>query len=424
MGTSSPSTLLISAINLNQLVHDKLFRYALPISWNTTSHSFNCLKKPSKLIPWLIVTFLVFPWIAINSSVILALYANSSYLDLNILQIFLIISQLLIIIVICVNGYDILSNADNWALFLNCVMKFQCTHPPSSENHLSQSHFSKTNSPWKIGRLQVNIRDKNGYIDTYGIFMMAFVLGCMFIELVLPVFTFLWKLDAPYHFLKVVLPPHWYDSTGSGILIQAVRVFIGTWAICQGVNAIRYAALNFFIFLQSYRNFFCILQTTYPSYASIKGYKALTVLFSLISGSLSVELPVFFGITYWVLVLVQTISVLELKVLDWKFYISIAFGGLFGTIMIMLAWEMTILVNEHSKKVKLAWTTSLFEKNRKWESCQKKMLVRMVRSLRQIAISYGELGSITKATRASYMYSMMTDTVQLIIAIRKSGYKA
>lgn len=420
---------MLNGIHINRLIQDKFFRYSTPSLWNNQYKSFYTIHSTLKLLPWIFANFLLLPWVAIfNSVVVIVSYSTSIYTDINILQLFIVVVQLLLTVTIVVGCYDMWQNSNQWALFLNCLLDFQCGRSTQRKSLSGkwQPYRKQRQTFNELKSIKVNFRDMlylskdPNILDVYGLILNLVIFCSSGFQLIIPPFVFLFKLDSPYHFFRIVLPAHLYANPISHGAVQIVRIFIGSWSVCEGVNTIRTCVLYFFFLLRVYSQHLTALRNGRITEHSIIDYNALVVLYSLVNDSLRVVVPVYFGMIYWVLVLVQTLSVVGLNVFEWHFYISIPLCGFFGLILMILAWKMAVLLDDHSRKLKGKWIIALADRENQWPH-RRNLLRKMVKALRPISISYGSLGTIRRATRVSYMYNMLSDTVQMILTVRKYG---
>lgn len=406
LSTMAVSPLIMSAIYLNETFLNKVSRYSRPVHWDLQNqHCFT--SKLKNLLPWLLIHTLILPWVSIvNSTVVLYAYITNRYTDLNILQISFLFIETFLGLIVALNAYDYFTKASKWAAFMDSIMKFECHN--SSPDHQSKHSTSR---PKKWNSLYLN----DGTLDMYGIALNVVLLGCFTFFILIPPMLFYFELDAPYHFFKVVVPPKWYSFPPVNVIIQLVRLFISTWSLYEGMNITRTSVFLFFLFLRVYTLNLRNLKKGKLSEQAISDYQALVILFSSGNESFSLIVPVYLGMIYWVMVILQTLTIFGFDKMEWHLYISIPYAGVIITYAMIMAWKMAIVLDEQSRNLKTFWVDSIRGNKKK----PGKIIRKTVEALRPISISYGSLGTITTSTRASYFESLMGDTVQMMLTLRE-----
>lgn len=399
------SSLVRLSLQLNHYIQHKIFHYSQLFTWNDKSGEFIQETRLRKLVPWLLINFVLLPWVAIvNSIVVLSFNFAGHYDNLNVLQKFILLTQCLITIAIVITAVIFLLRAEDWVTYFNILLPWK----PRANTVTTSNLYRLFRSP------KESLFLSNGRLDIFGILTNLVIGSYLFLDITLPPFVFIFHLDAPYHFFKFLIPPQYYTILWSRTAIQFVRVLIRTLSVYEGVNIFRTLTIYFFVLFKSYEDHLFQLTSQPVSYENLKEYTRLSALFALINESLSVIAPTYLGIIYWVLVLINTINVLGLNVIPWYFYISIPPTGVFIQILLGVVWRMATLLDERSKLLKLRWKQNI-GKIKMGRIIDRRIWRRMVNSLRPISIKYGDLGTMKTGTRRDYMHSLSSDTVDMII---------
>lgn len=263
------------------------------------------------------------------------------------------------------------------------------------------------------------LRLQDGSLDLLGLFVSIIVLVTFFLGLTLPPFVYYFELDAVVHFHRIIFSKALYSNMWFCLFIYFVRYLIGTWNIWEGYSFIFTFSIYTFLIVGTYHYKFKRLKQQNASIERIRAYRALAILFVPINNSLKILISSFLGICYWIMQITNTIVILGLNVIPWQFYVSIPFASVYNFIIIVVLWRIVTSMDEESKAVKRNWQKSLVGVPRGANCRLEKICLRKsVASMRPISVTYGSFGRMRLCTMRGYLYSLLTDTVQLCVVLK------
>lgn len=228
--------------------------------------------------------------------------------------------------------------------------------------------------------------------------------------------AFYFKLDPIYHFLQIVLPSK--TNIIARFITQTIRYSVICWITLEGTCILRSLLLMSCFLLLVYARNIRIIGKGQLCETSIRDFQALALLLTLVRDSMGNLLSVTFGLGYLCVLILQTVRMLGFGVMPMKFYVFFPYGILIIVMLLHIIWKTAVLTHNCSQGLIELWNGKISCVE---NSFQMKVMKRMVKSVRPITISYGSLGTITNSTRLCYFYSLMQDSVSMILAF-KDGF--
>lgn len=384
------------ALHLNHQIQRHIFHYIQPFHWDKSKERFVPFTSWVLLIPWVIINFILIPWAqVISGSGILISYVLTWYTDFNILQLFLVCTYVLFGFPVIATTSNFLYKSKEWIIFLNTIV-----------------HLGKPNSVEKYSR-----NEEHENFDKFGAGLIGMELFIFFVSITVPVFLISLDLDTPYLLYKLIIPPHWYSILWKRTLLQIIRVIAFSLSAAEYYTIGRTFIVYLYVLLGCYKNHLNTLGNLEVTCEAVIKYRELCILFSVISEPLSFTVSAWLGAAYWGGLICNTLAILGFSKMDWRFYVGIPMAGVIVFVNLIIAWDLATLVDERSKWVKGGWES--FLGHCKMSLFERRIWRKVVTSLRPISIKYGTMGTMKRSTRRAYLYSLVSDTLEMIIAMKK-----
>jgi len=199
----------------------------------------------------------------------------------------------------------------------------------------------------------------------------------------------------------------------------------------EGCNSLKTHMVYVFVLLGCYRKYMGHLEKlALVKESNVLQYRTLQVIFELANESLKGLFAVYLSVFYIIIMLTAGISVLGVDVLDWYFYSSVPLAGFSVLVFMLIWWKMATSITEQSERIKQNWVKIVGQANNNLNTenglereikVQKRIILKMIRSLKDISVEIGSVGIVTKGTSRFYLHSLMEDTVSVIVGVREIG---
>lgn len=414
------SPLLIIAINLNQWITNRIYRYRSKLYWNILEQKFQEQTKPLNYFMWAFCNFILILGIGGPCSLYVlmkSLFHPGTY---RILDVFLNCIQFSFSFGIVATALTLGGNSQSLANFYNRLFNFQADLEkklPLNQSDCNRNNILKSSN--KYARILIL---PSGQLDIIGIASIGIILAYAVTPFFFPFVTLYLSVDSPYFFLSDIFP-HEHRTLLQIILIFLFRSFIVFLCVIEACTTFRTMALYAIILLFSVSRCLILLKTpqiplTLHSFVPLN---RLRLLFFVANETYSVLASVYLLMMFFLLILCNTLCCVLIPVLrqEWEFFI---FGPLIGTlttVILLVLFSLVVSIDDLSKQVIIQWTNSCVTQNSSTRFQNLHLVRRMLRATKPIAFTYASFGTFKRGTRRDYLYSVILYSVNSILAFRK-----
>lgn len=199
-----PSALIYFCLDLNQLITDKIYRYRTNLFWNISRQAFF---TETRLFPhnflWKFINIILVLGIGFPTCFIVLLDALFHPGNYRLFPVLFVVVQLYFAVIILTNFR--LTSSD-LAQLMNELIRFECEIQKNSYRKIGNGRRHDHNVLSFLSHFRLN----SGNIDLIGIAMILLTLSMAMIPMPFPLTALYLKLDAPYFFVKVLVPKFQY----------------------------------------------------------------------------------------------------------------------------------------------------------------------------------------------------------------------
>lgn len=408
--------LQVAALNLHQQITDKIYRYRSIINWDPVARKWFVESSSfTSLWTWKFLNFVLIPF-GVSTCAFMFLDALHNPGKYKLLILFFVSIEFMLGITSIATCLVFLNYAPELVLAANAMrqmlsqlIKDSATFSHSSLYRNKEAAKKPKQKIWKA-KSSLCANPKFDYTASILIFLLV---GLSVIPMLLPVTGIIFKWDAPYYVFKefkISSSGRWFvDHT-----VLFIRILVAEFAVVEVCNTIRTFLMLFISWFEEIKICVSVLLKSSPRLTT---WHTLRVIILVANESLSILLSLYLGVTFLLEIICVTLSVVAADRFSWYTYMFFPWIGLLVLFGIGIIFYQMVFIHTESKRVKHSWILFCTKNKGKilnlWNV---KIKVRELKALQPIGFTYGSLGTVKRATRTDYYFSILQYSANAILA--------
>lgn len=229
-------------------------------------------------------------------------------------------------------------------------------------------------------------------------------------------------MDTPLHVYRYLVPPDVQNIPVVHYAAVSTRLVIGTICTMEGCNCFRYSILVAVIVVRVLLSSFRMLSRRPVNEKGCFECRTLSVIFFCVRDFFAVLSSAYLAMTYMLLVVCTVGEMVAKDIAPWHLLLIATLMAVVDAFCIVVGFMMLVSVDVTGTELHRRWRNVVHlmdEKlTRRTYSSQSILVRRLVKSMRQIRIPYGDLGEFKQATRTDFFNSISYTIVNSILSLR------
>lgn len=405
------SPLYMQAQNVSQKFNDSLRIYRSPMYWDAQLQKFCSESRRRHTWPWYFVNFGLIGCFAIPCLIYFFLNRLFNRELLTMEELMVGGFQLCVLFGLLCSAVIRVQHGSDFISFLNGIIMFErkLSLKYSRKGVIPPQKFSKA----RIGSLPMWL--ENGELDIIGIFALFLVLSFCSIPWVIPWIGLWFRFD----FMALAFPYFFHPSLSLSqkIPFHVTRVLITNWIIMEGANTYRLLGLSGPLIYEGILSCHVFFLSQPVGVTVLRELRQLLLYFSVIRDLLASMSVTQLGTLYAFLLDSFTIAIAMSHITPW--YIRL-FNGLIEFIIVtalVIVLNLITAIDVKSSELHEKWKYS--SRFMSTPSFHKRMLLKTTKSMKPISIPNGSLGTISRAMKADFFYSLSINSTNCVLGARQ-----
>lgn len=401
------------ALSWSQYVTDYIWRYRPPIYWDRETKTLRKESNCRHVLPWLVINYVIVGATQSFGSVIFFFKVLKVPKYASSLQILVTIGIAGLSIAAFVTGVSFRKWAFEFVEFINKILAFEDSLSLRYSSGLAKISTVTPSRKMQISnQMNGSIRPPSGRVDVIGTFSMFLVVVFSIIPPFLPWMGIWLELDMPFIMKQQLLGKYCKMKT-LGIVIRVTCCLLTAVEVCNCFRLLSLLAIPEFRSLHSCH---MLLHLQPICEYVLRELMQLKILFGLIWEWTAFLLCTYLATVYVVLLASATGLVAMVNEIPWYLYSFAVLIAFVNLSLITVLLFLVVSIDQISSELHQVWMRSLSQHHSHFK---RRLLRKILESIRPIRIPYGTVGAFKQATRTDFFSSLTENSLNCILAFTK-----